>query len=311
MNKTTASTTFQLQTWISAARLRTLPLAFAVIALGAGVANFHVPGSFDLSVFLLAVLTSFSYQILSNYANDLGDGMRGTDDQRQGEQRAVASGAISIASMKNAVLLFTLLALVFGSTLIFLAFTNAVVIAVFMVLHVLAIWSARSYTLGSNPYAYWGGGDLFVFLFFGYTGVLGSSALFTTTFFAIDLLPATVAGAMSAAVLTLNNLRDRDGDLANGKQTLVVRFGHGWGRGYFKVLIALSQIFALIFSFYVAFKTSETFAIWGYLIFLIALRFILRRFSKATNAEKLDGLLKPTALVTLLYCLITAISINL
>ncbi len=311
MTKTTASTTFSIKPWISAARLRTLPLAFAVIALGAGLAHFHQPGSFDAVLFVLAVLTSFFYQVLSNYANDLGDGIRGTDDAKKGEQRAVASGAISVAAMKRAVLLCTVLALVFGAALIVLAFSALWVQIVFYVIHVTAIWAARSYTLGTNPYAYWGGGDVFVFLFFGYTGVIGSAALFTESFFLIDLVPATVAGALSAAVLTLNNLRDREGDQANGKRTLVVRFGNRWGRGYFKVLMGLAQLLALVFSLYAATMTKESYPVIAFLGFLFAQRFVLRKFSKADDPQKLDALLKPTALITLLYCIITALSLTL
>ncbi len=311
MTKTTASSTFSLKPWVAAARLRTLPLAFAVIALGAGLAHFHVPGSFDVGYFLLAVFTSFSYQVLSNYANDLGDGIRGTDDAKKGEQRAVASGAISVSAMKNAVTLFTVLALVSGSVLILLAFSTKALQLLFFILNLAAVWAARSYTLGKNPYAYWGGGDVFVFIFFGYTGVLGSVALFTGTLYPIDLLPATAAGAMSAAVLTLNNLRDRVGDQTSGKQTLVVRYGNAWGRGYFKVLMATAQITALLFALYAAVKTQENYPVYAFLVFLFSQRFVLRKFTKAEDEEKLDALLKPTALITLLYCLITALSLTL
>ena len=220
---------FRLRIWFQAARMRTLPLAFAVIALGSGLACYHDKSSFKWSIFLLAVLTSFCYQILSNYANDLGDGIRGTDTDKQGEQRAVASGAISEKKMRNAVQLFTLLALTSGAFLSYLAFENLILNVLFQSLNILAVWSARSYTLGKNPYAYWGGGDVFVFIFFGYVGVLGSVAIHTNSFYVLDLLPASVAGAMSAAVLTLNNLRDIEGDKRHGKITLVVRYGYLWG----------------------------------------------------------------------------------
>jgi 1,4-dihydroxy-2-naphthoate octaprenyltransferase len=156
----------KLKHWISAARLRTLPLAFAVIILGSGLGYLHT-GSFSIELFFLALLTSFSYQVLSNYANDLGDGIKGTDDNKRGEQRAVASGLISTSQMRLATNLFTLLSLIAGSTLVYMAFKSTLYFYFFMVLNVSAVWAARSYTLGSNPYAYWGGGDLFVILFFG------------------------------------------------------------------------------------------------------------------------------------------------
>ena len=139
--------------------------------------------------------------------------------------------------MRLATNLFTLLSLIAGSTLVYMAFKSTLYFYFFMVLNVSAVWAARSHTLGSNPHAYWGGGDLFVILFFGLVGVMGSSALQTGTLHALDVLPALVAGAMSASVLTCNNLRDREGDAQHGKQTLVVRYGEKWGRGYFKALL--------------------------------------------------------------------------
>ena len=302
---------FRLRIWFQAARMRTLPLAFAVIALGSGLACYHDKSSFEWSIFLLAVLTSFCYQILSNYANDLGDGIRGTDTDKQGEQRAVASGAISEKKMRNAVQLFTLLALTSGALLAYLAFENLILNVLFQSLNILAVWSARSYTLGKNPYAYWGGGDVFVFIFFGYVGVLGSVAIHTNSFYALDLLPASVAGAMSAAVLTLNNLRDIEGDKRHGKITLVVRYGYLWGRGYFKVLLISSMMLNLIFAITITIQSLSYYPLVAHILFQLLLRFLYRKFMTADSSKKLDALLKPTALVTLLYCVSTALSMVL
>lgn len=302
---------FRLRTWFHAARMRTLPLAFAVIALGSGLAYYHDKSSFKWSIFLLAVLTSFCYQVLSNYANDLGDGIKGTDADKQGEQRAVASGVISEKQMRNAVQFFTLLALSSGAFLSYLAFENVRLNVLFQSLNILAVWSARSYTLGKNPYAYWGGGDVFVFIFFGYVGVLGSVAIHTNAFYILDLLPASVAGAMSAAVLTLNNLRDIEGDKLHGKITLVVRFGYLWGRGYFKVLLMLSMILNLIFAIIATIESLHYYPLVAHILFQLLLRFIYKKFIAADSSKKLDALLKPTALVTLLYCVFTALSMVL
>ena len=181
----------ELKHWISAARLRTLPLAFAVIALGTGLA-YKVRDGVDWRIFALAVFTSFAYQVLSNYANDLGDGMRGTDDHRTGEKRAIASGLITIPAMKRAVRLWTVLALISGGTLVFLAFYGQVLFYVFFALNIAAVAAATSYTMGPKPYAYWGGGDFFVFLFFGLVGVLGSAALYAPLHGSF-VLPALVA----------------------------------------------------------------------------------------------------------------------
>jgi 1,4-dihydroxy-2-naphthoate octaprenyltransferase len=151
-----------LHIWIQAARLRTLPLAFAVIALGTGMAykiNDHV----HWGIFALAVFTAGAYQILSNYANDLGDGLRGTDDHRTGEKRAIASGLITADQMKRAVHLWTALALIGGGGLSFLAFQERISLFIlFSLLNIAAVLAAKSYTMGPKPYAYWGGGD-FIF----------------------------------------------------------------------------------------------------------------------------------------------------
>lgn len=296
--------------WIQAARLRTLPLAFAVIALGTGLA-FKVNENLHWGIFALAVFTAFAYQVLSNYANDLGDGLRGTDDHRTGEKRAIASGLITANQMRRAVHLWTVLSLFGGGGLSFLAFQERFpLLILFSLLNVAAVLAARSYTMGPKPYAYWGGGDVFVFLFFGLVGVLGSASLYGTLHWSF-ILPALVAGAYSAAVLTLNNLRDVETDAVAGKRTLVVRFGYKWGRGYFKGLLIISNVLSLFFALYWAWLDGNQILLLfhiGYGILLSRVVFI--RFARAHDAAALDTLLKPMAFMTLLYCVGTAVALN-
>lgn len=299
-----------VQTWLRAARLRTLPLAFAVIALGSGLAFFSAPDSFSWGLFALALFTAFSYQVLSNYANDLGDGLRGTDANKHGEQRAIASGAITVDQMRGAVRLFTLFSLASGTGLSLWAFADSPVwAAVFTTLGLLATWAARSYTMGGNPYAYWGGGDLFVFLFFGLVGVVGSALLYVP-FQGYFLLPAAVAGALSAAVLTLNNLRDEEGDRAHGKRTLVVRNGQKWGRRYLRGLLITSSLTNLAFALWMAIHFKLTGPMVVQILLVFAIRYLGKRFKESTTPEALDGLLKPTAMVTLLYCVLMAVALQ-
>mgnify|MGYP001293814392 CR=1 FL=1 len=294
--------------WIQAARLRTLPLAFAVIILGSGLAYLH-SNRFSPYLFLLALMVSFTYQVLSNYANDLGDGIKGTDKNKKGEQRAVASGLISIDQMKRATMLFTLLALSSGALLTYVSFWGSTLFWVFQLLNILAVWAARSYTLGDTPYAYWGGGDLFVFLFFGFVGVMGSSTLQTGTIMLLDVLPSIIAGSLSASVLTLNNLRDREGDALHNKKTLVVRYGTDWGRKYFKILLITSMIISLFFALIASILSQNYFPLVAHLIFQFLLRGQFKKFSASSTPEEYDALLKPMALVTLMYCLLTSISL--
>ena len=297
--------------WVAAARLRTLPLAFAVIALGTGLA-YRVNNGVHWAVFALAVFTAFAYQVLSNYANDLGDGVRGTDDHRTGEKRAIASGLITVAEMRGAVRLWTVLALLSGGLLVFLAFWGHLgLFIVFSILNVAAVVAATSYTMGPKPYAYWGGGDFFVFLLFGLVGVLGSAALYGPIHWSF-ILPALVAGAYSAAVLTLNNLRDEATDTVAGKRTLVVRFGKKWGRGYFKVLLMLGNVLSLVFAMYWALLDGSQWLLIFHIIFGILLsRVVFKPFTKAHDSMALDALLKPMAMMTLLFCVGTALALNL
>jgi len=301
----------KLNHWVAAARLRTLPLAFAVIALGTGLA-YKVNDGVHWAVFALAVFTAFAYQVLSNYANDLGDGVRGTDDHRTGEKRAIASGLITVAEMRGAVRLWTVLALLSGGSLVFLAFWGQhTLFTLFSTLNIAAVVAATSYTMGPKPYAYWGGGDFFVFLFFGLVGVMGSAALYGATHWSF-LLPALVAGAYSAAVLTLNNLRDLDTDAKAGKRTLVVRFGRKWGRGYFKALLMVGNMLSLVFALYWALLDGNQALLVFHIVFGILLsRVVFKPFTKAQDSIALDALLKPMAMMTLLFCVGTAVALNL
>ena len=297
--------------WIQAARLRTLPLAFAVIALGTGLA-FKINEYLHWGIFALAVFTAGAYQILSNYANDLGDGLRGTDDHRTGEKRAIASGLITADQMKRAVNLWTVLALFGGGGLSFLAFQERIpLLVLFSLVNVAAVLAAKSYTMSPKPYAYWGGGDFFVFLFFGLVGVLGSANLYGTLHWSF-LFPALVAGAYSAAVLTLNNLRDVETDAIAGKRTLVVRFGYKWGRGYFKALLIIGNVLSLLFALYWAALDGNQYLLLFHIAFgVLFSRVVFIRFARARDSLALDALLKPMALMTLLYCIGTALSLNL
>lgn len=299
-----------LHIWIHAARLRTLPLAFAVIALGTGLA-YKISDHVHWGIFALAVFTACAYQILSNYANDLGDGLRGTDDHRTGEKRAIASGLITADQMKRAVNIWTALALIGGAGLSFLAFQErGSLYLLFSLLNVAAVLAAKSYTMGPKPYAYWGGGDFFVFLFFGLIGVLGSASLYGSLHWSF-LFPALVAGAYSAAVLTLNNLRDVETDAVAGKRTLVVRFGYQWGRGYFKALLMIGNVLSLFFALYWAALDGNQFLLIFHIAYGVVLsRVVFIRFARARDSVALDSLLKPMALMTLVYCLGTALALN-
>ncbi|MCD4735959.1 MAG: 1,4-dihydroxy-2-naphthoate polyprenyltransferase [Bacteroidales bacterium] len=286
--------------WIQAFRLRTLPLALSSIALGGFVA--HYDGGFNLKVSILAGITTLFLQILSNLANDYGDSKHGVDnEQRIGPQRTVQSGLISTASMKRMVILFILFSIISGIWLVYegtkgYSFTLSLL---FFFLGLGAIIAAVRYTVGSNPYGYAGLGDLFVFLFFGLTGVIGTYYLNTHTFRWEVLLPATAMGFLATGVLNLNNMRDRVNDKHSGKNTLVVRMGIEKARWYHLFLLSGSVLAGLI---YMIINYHNPFQ----MIFLTTIPMLWLNISgvfKNKIPEELDPYLKKLAITSLLFSL--------
>ena len=236
-----------LSSWIKAFRLRTLPLALSSIIMGSGLAIYL--GSYSWIVILLATLTTILLQILSNLANDYGDFQKGTDnDNRLGPERAVQSGEISARQMKTAVIVFAALSLLSGVWLLYASLKEQFMIAlVFFVLGIAAIAAAVKYTVGKNAYGYSGLGDLFVFLFFGLTGVLGTYYLNTLSLTWDVFLPAISIGLLSTGMLNLNNMRDIENDIKSGKHTLASKLGLRKAKYYHAFLVIGAIVSALIF----------------------------------------------------------------
>ncbi len=294
-----------MKNWIAAARLRTLPLAFSSILLGTFLASFY--GSFNPWVLVLCLLTTLLYQVLSNYANDYGDGVKGTDNNRKGEKRSVASGVISASQMKMAVYIVAALAFVSGTVLSVLgtAGLSMLTTGLFILLGILAIWAAIRYTVGDSAYGYIGLGDVYVLIFFGWLGVIGSFFLQAQSINYWIILPATAVGFLAAGVLNLNNMRDREEDAKNGKITLAVRFGEKKAKLYQAVLIIGALLLTSVFVWH------ETRSIMGFL-FLITLPILLNvlvKSIKAETPEQFDPLLKPLALGTLLFSITTGLGL--
>jgi 1,4-dihydroxy-2-naphthoate octaprenyltransferase len=235
--------------WIKAFRLRTLPLALSSAIMGSFLAYAH--GTFRWYVLVLATFTTLFLQILSNLANDYGDAMHGTDDEKRlGPQRITQSGLVTGRQMRSMILVFVLLALTTGSLLIFIALRHIGWrgILVFFMLGLSAIYAAIKYTIGKNPYGYIGFGDIFVFIYFGIVGVAGTYYLHVNTFDPWILLPASAIGLLSSGVLNLNNMRDIENDTRSGKRTLVVHIGSRAAKIYHLMLITLSIVLSLIYT---------------------------------------------------------------
>ncbi|MDC3209586.1 1,4-dihydroxy-2-naphthoate polyprenyltransferase [Chitinophagales bacterium] len=283
-----------LKVWISAARLRTLPLALSSIFFGTAAAIYH--GFFTWQIFTLAVSTTICLQVLSNYANDYGDAISGKDnEERIGPSRAVSSGEISKKAMLKAVVLFSFLSLLSGLALLFSAFReNGVYFLIFLLIGIAAIAAAISYTMGEKPYGYNGLGDFFVFLFFGLVGVIGSFFLFSKSLEITVILPAVSAGLLSVAVLNFNNMRDIENDASTGKRTFAVRIGLQGAKQY-QYLLVVFAFFSLI-----AFALFEKFLLQQYLFLLLMPLFaqMIKSMIKINKPAEFDPFLKKTALGT-------------
>jgi 1,4-dihydroxy-2-naphthoate octaprenyltransferase len=256
---------------------------------------------FDLGIFIFCCITTIFLQVLSNLANDYGDSIHGADHaERQGPSRAVQSGAISLAQMRKAVILFSLLSLISGISLLLISFgTDWQAIFFFLGLGLLSILAAIGYTVGKKPYGYIGLGDISVLIFFGLVGVMGSYYLFTHFVTAFEILPALSCGLFSIAVLNVNNIRDIDSDKKAGKFSIPVRIGKRNAAIYHWVLLTgglLSSVIYTVLNFQ---------APWQFL-FLLTAPLLLRNGMAVQRkaSSELDPFLKQMALSTLLFVLL-------
>lgn len=290
-----------IKVWITAFRLRTLPLAFSSIFMGSFLAADK--GYFNWLIFLLATGTTLFLQILSNLANDYGDTINGADHAgRQGPSRAVQSGAISLDQMKKAIFIFVLLSLVCGVALIYYAFGSVLRLKfiLFFLLGLAAIVAALKYTMGSNPYGYRGLGDLYVLLFFGLAGVAGAYFLYGGDWDNWVLLPALSVGLLSTGVLNVNNLRDAESDRLAGKQTLVVKWGLKKAKLYHYALIVTALVLMAIFVIHRGAEWPNV----TILLILPAMFIHLKTIKDAVTPKEFDPQLKVLSLSTLFLVLL-------
>ncbi len=293
--------------WISALRLRTLPLAFSCIVLGSLLSADE--GSFNFILFVLMLFTATTYQLLSNLANDYGDGLSGVDDHRPvgAESRAVASGSISISKMKYMVSIFTWASIILTTITAYIGSRGflqpTLIFIIFLLIGLLATWSSRSYTLGSS-YGYKALGDLFVIIFFGPVGVVGSYILQSKGLSMIIFLPSFSIGFLAAGVLNLNNMRDYESDQKAGKITFAMKIGIFNARIYQTLLVFSSITSALLFMFYNETTSNINFL---FLFFTPSLVYRLYQMWKAVSPKEFDVLLKPAAIT----CVLFAISLGL
>jgi 1,4-dihydroxy-2-naphthoate polyprenyltransferase len=302
--------------WIQAARLRTLPLSVSGILVGSlyALANptkevLTPTQVFSWTIFGFAMLTTLGFQVLSNFANDYGDGVKGTDNEdRIGPMRAIQSGTISPSAMKRAMIITGGLTLLSAILLIYFAFrdTNLGYSLFFLALGIIAIASAVKYTVGNSAYGYKGFGDIFVFVFFGLVSTLGVNFLYSKQLDLQLILPASAIGLLSVGVLNLNNMRDEFSDKKAGKNTIVVKMGGAKAKIYHYILILTAMILVLIFSFIyngIGFRIDQ----YVFLVAYFPLISHLITVYKCPEPRALDPQLKKLAISTFILSFILSI----
>jgi 1,4-dihydroxy-2-naphthoate polyprenyltransferase len=281
-----------LKVLLSAARLRTLPLALSCIITGNAIAYYFE--AFSTTIFLLSLLTTILLQVLSNFSNDLGDSEKGTDNsERIGPERAIQSGEISINRMKFWIKITAVLALISGVLLIFIANILWWERLIIFGLGLASLWAANNYTRGDVAYGYKAYGDAFVFVFFGLVGVLGALFLSIHKLNNAAILPSIGVGALCVSVLHLNNMRDFINDRNSNKITVAIKLGFENSKIYFILLFLLS---ILTWASFVFTQNAINYFSFIYWLGFIPLLFILIRFLKIKEYKDYDALLKPTAL---------------
>jgi 1,4-dihydroxy-2-naphthoate octaprenyltransferase len=306
-----------MKKWIEASRLRTLPLSISGIIMGAFIARWRLLGQgqfWDWRIFVLAILVTLLYQILSNFANDYGDGVRGTDALRtnEAESRAVASGKISAKEMRRAIVLFSILSLVATVGLLFITFypNYWIEFGFFIGLGVACILAAIGYTMGKKPYGYLGLGDIMVFIFFGLVSVGGSYFLFTKSWSWDILFPASAVGLMSTGVLNLNNMRDIESDALSGKKSLALRLGFKNAMIYQIILLQLPLILILIFLGVNGFFQSKNYYAFLVMVLMFPMTKLRRNIIQIKEPKKLDPYLKQVGIMTLMMAILLAFGLN-
>lgn len=294
----------KLSSWISAFRLRTLPLSLSGIIIGSCLAAYN--GLFDTVIFVLAMLTTVGFQVLSNLANDYGDGVKGTDNEnRLGPQRAIQSGSITPSQMMEAIKINILVVIVLSLSLIYVALGHEYLLysILFIVLAAACVYAAINYTMGNSAYGYRGLGDVFVFIFFGLVSVMGSYFLYAKHLDHVLVLPSIALGLLSIGVLNLNNMRDIDSDTLSNKITIAVRLGKQKAKIYHYTLVGGAILCAALFG--ILYYNSPY-----NLIFVVAFIPLVKHLisvNRAKTSEDLDKQLKPLALTTFVFSLLLGI----
>lgn len=291
----------KLKYYVESMRLRTLPLAVAGVIMGGTLAT--SAGFWQSALFIWAMLTALSLQILSNIANELGDLQKGTDNEKRlGPIRSVQRGNLTAKNLYGLLILFVGLSMTFGASLVGTSFhsLSSLPSLIMLGLGALAIVAAIKYTFGKKAYGYFGLGDVFVFLFFGWVSVCGIFYLMTNSLPASVFLPASSIGLLSTAMLNQNNMRDISNDTNFEKKTLAVRMGLKSSKIYHLILIGLAFILMIIYS------VMLNVNFWGYLYLLTLPLFIWHvGYVLQNDGKSLDKHMKIISVGTVVFAVLS------
>jgi 1,4-dihydroxy-2-naphthoate octaprenyltransferase len=279
--------------WILGARIKTLPAAIAPVIVGTSLAD-----QIQVINALLALIVSLSLQIAVNYANDFSDGVRGTDTNRVGPTRLVASKLATASSVKNASFISFFVAIIAGTLL---AFNTSVWLIAVGLISILAAWG---YTGGKKPYGYLGFGELAVFIFFGVVATVGSYYVQVEQISSSALLLSIPMGSLSCAILVINNLRDLNQDKLVSKRTMAVKLGDANTRIFYLVLLVLAQVSA------VAAASINIYALLT-LLWLPLTYSAANQVLKGASGKELITILGKTSMLQFLLALTLAISLSI
>ena len=279
--------------WILGARIKTLPAAIAPVIVGTSLAD-----QIQVINALLALIVSLSLQIAVNYANDFSDGVRGTDTNRVGPTRLVASKLATASSVKNASFISFFVAIIAGTLL---AFNTSVWLIAVGLISILAAWG---YTGGKKPYGYLGFGELAVFIFFGIVATVGSYYVQVEQISSSALLLSIPMGSLSCAILVINNLRDLNQDKLVSKRTMAVKLGDANTRIFYLVLLVLAQVSAA------AAASINNYALLT-LLWLPLTYSAANQVLKGASGKELITILGKTSMLQFLLALTLAISLSI
>jgi len=289
----------KIDTWLLASRPKTLLAAVVPVLIGTSIVSFETKVNF-LAV-LIALICAVLIQIGTNFVNDLCDYLSGADSaSRKGPTRALASGLISVSEMKFAIVFVFLTTFILGLYLVYISTWITLLIGL------LSIFAGIAYTAGPYPLAYNGLGDVFVFLFFGIVGTVGTYYVQVVDISPLVLWASIPVGALITNILVVNNYRDIDEDREVGKNTLAVKMGRRFTRIQYLVFMILSYI--ILFVVYFTFNQS-LFVFLPLLTLPLALRLIIMIFKY--KGTELNKTLELTARLSAFYGFLFAVGILL